>query len=303
MNKKFTSFLIAIIALTTVWQVTRLLWTEEEKQLRSQIRSSIEQQFTNEITQSKTRFGLKAFNQHNADASHIILIHGLDDPGKVWMNLAPALARLNHNVWIMTYPNDQPIKESAGFFNEQLRQLKYQGIADVTVIAHSMGGLVSREVLTRPETLCDNSQCHRSHILKLIMVGTPNHGSELARFRTFAEIREQTSRLLEGGAHWLDWIADGAGEAGIDLLPESQFLLELNQRPLPDNTDFYIIAGVVADQEDIGDGLVSLDSAKLEGVPFEVVSGNHLSMIRNVTESSQRIPPAIPIITKLLKSK
>ncbi|MBT8440432.1 MAG: hypothetical protein HKP55_01715, partial [Gammaproteobacteria bacterium] len=77
MNKKLTGFLIAIVVLTTGWQVTRSFWTEEEKQLRSQIRSSFEQQFTDEIAQSKKRFGLKAFNPHRADARHIILIHGL----------------------------------------------------------------------------------------------------------------------------------------------------------------------------------------------------------------------------------
>lgn len=302
MNKKYTAFLIAIIALVTGWQVTRSFWTEEEKQLRTQIRNGFEQQFSDEIKESKQRFGLEAFNAQRADARHVVLIHGLDDPGKVWMNLAPVLAELNHNVWIMTYPNDQPVKESAVFFNEQLQQLKQKGIPEVTVIAHSMGGLVSREVLTHPDSRCNNSICHRTQIRQLIMVGTPNHGSNLARFRTLAEIREQTSRFLEGNAHWLDWIADGAGEAGIDLLPESRFLLELNQRPLPENTDFFIIAGVIADQKEIGDALVSLDSAMLQGVPFEVVSGNHLSIIRNVTESSQRMPPAIPVIINLIES-
>ena len=302
MNKKFIGFLVALFVLAAGWQVTRSFWTEEEKQLRSQIRNGFEQQFSDEIKLSRIRFGLEPFNPHRADARHVVLIHGLDDPGKVWMNLAPTLAELGHNIWITTYPNDQPVKESAAFFYEQLLHLKQQGVSDVTVIAHSMGGLVSREVLTHPDTSCSTNQCNRSHISLLIMVGTPNHGSELARFRTFAEIREQTSRLLEGDVHWLDWISDGAGEAGIDLLPDSLFLQELNLRPLPQNTDFFIIAGVVADQEDIGDTLVSLDSAMLEGVPFEIVPGNHLSIIRNVSETSQRVPPAIPVITKLLET-
>ncbi len=170
MKKKFIAFLIVFFLLATGWQVTRSFWTEEEKELRTQIRNSLEQQFTDEIKQSKKRFGLKAFNPHRAEARHIVLIHGLDDPGKVWMNLAPVLAAQNHNVWIMTYPNDQPIKASAVFFNQQLRQLKHLGIADVIVIAHSMGGLVSREVLTHPDTLCGDNECHRSHVLKLIMV-------------------------------------------------------------------------------------------------------------------------------------
>ncbi len=301
LNKKFSGFLIASLALATGWQVSRSFWTEEEKLLRSQIRTGIELQFADEITESKKRFGIRPFNTHSLHARHIILIHGLDDPGKVWMNLAPVLAAQNHNVWIMTYPNDQPISESAFFFNEQLEKLKQEGIADVTIIAHSMGGLVTREVLSNPQTLCKDTSCKRSHIRQLIMVGTPNHGSEMARFRTFAEIREQTERMIEGDARWLDWIADGAGEAGLDLLPESKFLKALNERPLPGNTRFFVIAGLVADQAEIGDTLVSLNSAKLEGVPFEIVSGNHLSIIRNITQSSTRTPPAIPVITGLLQ--
>lgn len=51
-----------------------------------------------------------------------------------------------------------------------------------------------------------------------------------------------------------------------------------------------------------GDGLVTVESTRLQGVPHQTVDGNHLSMIRNVTEDSRRIPPAVPIIVNHLKN-
>jgi len=88
-----------------------------------------------------------------------------------------------------------------------------------------MGGLVSREMLTNPEIGYDRSAKDAlvPQVAALIMVGTPNHGSQLARLRVFTEMRDQLSRLTSGQASWLAGILDGAGDAKIDLLPGSRF--------------------------------------------------------------------------------
>ena len=53
----------------------------------------------------------------------------------------------------------------------------------------------------------------------------------------------------------------------------------------------------------IGDGVVALASTPLDGVPdYITVNGNHLSMIRNVTMSSKRIPPGVPIILERVRA-
>jgi hypothetical protein len=170
------------------------------------------------------------------------------------------------------------------------------------------------------------------------MVGTPNHGSQLARLRVFTEMRDQLVRLTKGEANWLAGILDGAGEAKIDLLPGSRFLTELNGRPHPAGVDMLIIAGITSpwSEKDIdrwvdnlrenvsddkqkwvdefgenmialthglGDGLVSVESTRLGGVPHRTVDGTHLSMIRNITSGSRRIPPAVPIIVDQLKKQ
>ena len=51
----------------------------------------------------------------------------------------------------------------------------------------------------------------------------------------------------------------------------------------------------------LGDGLVTVESTRLEGVPHRTVNGTHLTMIRNITKGSHRIPPSVPIIVNRLK--
>jgi pimeloyl-ACP methyl ester carboxylesterase len=321
------------------------LYREEEKELRRQFRETVKEKFPEQTAKLFQTFGLFYFEADPEaprggalDRRSVVLVHGLDDPGDVWQSLAPELVKENFNVWLMQYPNDQPIVESTQLFFEELKGLKQLGIHRISIVAHSMGGLVSREMLTNPELGYNRSAKDElvPQVAALIMVGTPNHGSQLARFRVFTEMRDQLSRLTKGQASWLAGILDGAGEAKIDLLPGSRFLTELNARPHPQGVDMLIIAGMTSpwkesdinrwisslrqkvsdDQQkrvdelgknmismthELGDGLVTIESTQLQGVSHRTVDGTHLSMIRNIASSSRRIPPAVPIIVDRLK--
>jgi hypothetical protein len=46
---------------------------------------------------------------------------------------------------------------------------------------------------------------------------------------------------------------------------------------------------------------VTVESTRLPGVPHRTVDGTHLSMIRNISSDSRRMPPAVPIIVEQLK--
>ena len=328
-----------------VWQVVTNLYREEDKELRRQLRQSVKEKFPGQTAEFSKTFGIFPYeaDQEASDRmpdgrQSIVLIHGLDDPGKVWQNLAPRLAGETFHVWLMQYPNDQPIVESALLFLEALQGLKRRGIERIAIVSHSMGGLVSRELLTNPQI--EYHAAIKSKlvpgVVALIMVGTPNHGSQLARFRMFAEWRDHLARLTKGEAYWLGSILDGAGEAKIDLLPGSRFLTELNARPHPPEVDMLVIAGITSpwtendiqrwvsdlrakvsdDQQQrveafgkymlsmthgLGDGLVTVESTRLEGVAHQIVNGTHLSMIRNITTGNPRVPPAVPIIVDHLK--
>jgi pimeloyl-ACP methyl ester carboxylesterase len=344
-HRRWLWIVCVVIVLVGLWQLFTNLYREEEKELRRQLRETVKEKFPEQAAKFSQTFGLFFFEGDQEtprgpapDLNSVVLVHGLDDPGEVWQNLAPELVKENFNVWLLQYPNDQPIVESAWLFFEELEGLKKRGIDRISIVAHSMGGLVSREMLTSPKIKYNASAKNRRvpGVTALIMVGTPNHGSQLARLRAFTEIRDQLVRLTKGEANWLAGILDGAGEAKIDLLPGSRFLTELNARPHPPGLDMLIIAGITSpwSESDInrwtgnlrqkvpddkqrwvdelgknmismthglGDGLVTVESTRLEGVPHRTVDGTHLSMIRNITRDNPRIPPAVPIIVDQLK--
>ncbi|MHC4993380.1 MAG: esterase/lipase family protein [Planctomycetota bacterium] len=270
----------------------------------------------------------------------VVLVHGLDDPGWMWRDLSPRMLDAGHVVLRFEYPNDQPIADSADFLASNLQDLRTIGIVAVDVVAHSMGGLVTRDVLTRAAYYNGDGTggARFPSVDRFVMLGTPNHGSAMVRLRGVAELREQVYRWFSGEWSWQDAMDDGAGEAGRDLLPDSDFLRRLNGRPHPTHTRFTIVAGQlspVSEEElttlvkrvealarsmgmddtpgsrmatsvfqeavrGLGDGVVSIESARLLDVSDVVlVEANHLSMIVNLLPSDST-PPAIPTVLERL---
>lgn len=334
-----------VVILIAIYQIAYDRFSEKEKDLRIQLRERVERRFPEQAEKVAATYGLFHFGSKKKlgqksvpTVDPVVLIHGLDDPEKVWRSLAPTLVKEGFDVWKMLYPNDQPIRDSARLFFDQLKVFRNRGAKRIMIVSHSMGGLVSREMLTNPEFdyIEKSRKGEVPEVTGLILVGTPNHGSEFARFRVLAEFREQWIRAARGEGHWLRGILDGFGSAKIDLLPGSQFLTELNARPHPDGVRMSIIAAIAPPLDDekitefitslreklpenkhdmldglesailsathgLGDGLVTVSSTRLEGVPHQTVRGTHLTMIRNYVKSSKRVPPAVPIIVEQLK--
>lgn len=168
----------------------------------------------------------------------VVLIHGLDEPGDVWEDAAPELARAGHAVARFDYPNDQAIARSAERFLGALRALRTaRGVERAAIIGHSMGGLVARDALTRAGAYAGRASAGPEYpeVERVVLIAVPNRGSPMAPLRLVAEAREQLSRFLASGGRspetLLGFTADGAGEAGRDLAPGSAYLDELNARP------------------------------------------------------------------------
>ncbi len=324
-----------------VMRVDRLAMRQKNKQIRHEFRGKMENWFPDLASQAYAQNGLWSLRPEGVLAPLpnafqmdrvVILVHGLDEPGDIWDELIPALQQAGHTVLVFVYPNDQSITDSANLFAEHLAKLPASGVKTMSLVAHSMGGLVSREVLTNAK-YTGYPQAKR-----LITVGTPHHGSPLARFQFVGEIRDQIVRAFSGDGVLFGAVFDGAGEAKIDLLPNSEFLSTLNARPNPKDLTITCIVGNASpvdmnevrdfetkcadllnggqnDQKfskaieqltnGIGDGCVSMASAHLEGVTDEVVvQANHRSMLRTIPViSTTKQPPAIPIILDRLKDQ
>jgi len=155
----------------------------------------------------------------------------------------------------------------------------------------------------------------------LILVGTPNAGSPWARVRGLSELRDHLLRMADGDWRSLrdlsNYQRDGTGEAGLDLLPGSAFLNDLNARPLPADIRVTCIVGTLApvldedarwfiespvvrrvlgDEEarrvvgsirewsgELGDGVVAASSARLDGIADVVeVEASHRGLVKRI---------------------
>lgn len=346
-SKKWLYFTGAFCTLFVMWQLLSPIFFKQQVAIHRYIRDRAADLFPQQVEDFTATLGFTPFigsKKREKSSAHnrqtVLLIYGLDDPGRVWMNLTPALADKGFDVHLFQYPNDQPIAQSTAFFLRELIALRARGISRAAVVAHSMGALITRNLLTAPHIdypqLVQEQRVPCLH--QMIMVAPPNHGSQIVRFRVLGEVRDQLERLINGQFNGLGFLLDGAGEAKLDLLPGSRFLTILNQRPHPSGVKMLIIAGIAAPWGDgelqtgiktaqdntgpgharkvdplehfirslshrVGDGLVPLESTRLPGISHRTVQGSHLTIIRNFTKDSTRIPPAVPIILQALQQE
>ena len=265
----------------------------------------------------------------------VVLVHGLDEPGRLWRDLVPALHEHGYTVLEFNYPNDQRIHDSAQLLYDELVACRRRGVERVSIVAHSMGGLVARETLGSPLMYRSDPRggLARPGVARLITLGTPHGGSKLANLRAAAEVRDQVARAFSGDGMLFGGVFDGSGEAREDLLPDSTFITNLNARPLPKGVALTVIASsaspVTAEKiaafeanlrrtmsaeaareftdsirqvaDGVGDGAVPIESSKWVGVDdYHLLQANHLTMIRNYLPQQKTVPPAIPLILERL---
>lgn len=182
----------------------------------------------------------------------VLLVHGLDEPGDIWNDLAPVIAEAGHSVARFEYPNDQPVRDSAAMLLAALRDARAAGVERVTFIGHSMGGLVTFDALTRADGYAgDISGAERlPAIERLITVGTPWAGSPWSDMRAAAEVRDQVQRWLAQES-WdirpiLNYRRDGTGQAAGDLREGSELITDLQGRPTPEGLALTVLAGRIA---------------------------------------------------------
>jgi pimeloyl-ACP methyl ester carboxylesterase len=260
-----------------------------------------------------------------------VLLHGLDEPGTIWDDLAPALGRAGFEVWELRYPNDQGIDRSAAFLAE--RWLGLPADRPAVLIGHSMGGLLTREFVSRwRHPVGQAARVQGPAVSGVILVGTPNLGSEWARLRVWLELRDQFPTVAGRRFSLFAALRDGTGEAKVDLRPGSDFLQELNARSWPDSVPILAIAGQLLDQPagltagldaasaecksgalrrrlstwwsgigaELGDGVVALDSARLPGgPPPRVVNASHRGMLVRLLPGDPEPPAIAPILETL----
>jgi pimeloyl-ACP methyl ester carboxylesterase len=183
------------------------------------------------------RWGLSLPQRVDRNRPLVVLVHGLDADRNDCVPMGELLCQNGWQVAYFSYPGDQPIEDSAALLARSMHDLfqRFPGI-HVNIVAHSMGGLVARDYLERPEYV--------GFVDRLIMVAPPNHGSSWAHLRSVLSAQENYYlRRDEPEWRWSWVITEGMGEAGSDLLPGSGFLTDLNARSRRAGVKYTIIAG------------------------------------------------------------
>ena len=215
----------------------------------------------------------------------LLLIHGLcmndlqwqAEPGTDQVDLGAALAtRLGYTPVYLRYNTGQHISDNGLELARQLEQLALHWpvpLQDITVLAHSMGGLVTRSAVHQAQ---QQALHWPQHLKNIIFLGTPHHGAPLERAGNWVDVLLGSSRfsapfarlaqLRSAGITDLRYghvlAADWQGRDRFRREPDSRALL-----PLPEGVACYTIAATMAGKRSlladrlVGDGLVPLRSA------------------------------------------
>ena len=110
------------------------------------------------------------------------------------------------------------IKQYALNLSKEIDAIKgYTNAEKVDIVAHSMGGLVARWYIQK---------WNKNDVGKLIMIGTPNHGSELANFQGYALLLITTKLFGPGGG--IAYIEISKYSALNQMMQHSTFMKKLN---------------------------------------------------------------------------
>ena len=178
-----------------------------------------------------------------SDSDHLVIfIHGLNSHPSTVGRLCAMAQRNGLACAEFSYPNDQAIEASGRMLSMELNGWRKRHPQQrVSLVTHSMGGLVARYALETPGLDPGN-------VDRLIMVAPPNQGCQLAQFAFGMDLWEYMDGhdLRERRCLFYSSIEDGLSEATVDLQPGSIFLTKLNRQQRNPDVQYSIFLGTGA---------------------------------------------------------
>ena len=228
------------------WLVTRL-----DRAALTASKRRFQQSFRNAVVRRRAggdgqTYGLmlqKNDQDTSPDLPVVVLIHGLNSRPEETEWLLTAVRDAGFGCGTFRYPNDQPIADSAELLARELAKFSeaHPG-RKVSLVTHSMGGLVARAVIEDP-------RLDPGNVRQLIMIAPPNHGSTLANFSFGLDVWEHVlgdSRKSRDVGLFYAVVEDGLSQAADDLRPGSPLLNRLNGGVRNPNVAYSIILGTKA---------------------------------------------------------
>jgi pimeloyl-ACP methyl ester carboxylesterase len=253
---------------------------------------------------------------YNPNKTVVLVIHGLMDTPVTWVPMLNDFRgdpefRRNYQVWFYSYPSGYPYPYCATILRKELDTIekKYPLRKPMVVVAHSMGGCITRTLLTDAgttlwleafghppaqtsmdpqskrlleEVLIFN---HRHDIGRVVFMSTPHRGADLAsnwigRIGSML-VRTPTKLLTVGQTLRESLTADPAAlklkrlPNSVDTLaPNNRFVVAINKIPITKGIPYHSIIGDRGrgNSPNSSDGVVAYWSSHLDGAKSEFIA-------------------------------
>lgn len=205
---------------------------------------------------SGNTMGLYFTEPYDAKRIPIVFVYGIGGSPQDWRYFITHFDRTKYQLWFYHYPSGMRLDRVSGVLATSLRSLKQRhGFSQCYVVAHSMGGLVSRTAVT--QAIAEEGT---NFIPRFVSVSTPWGGHSAAE----SGIRH----LKKPVPSWLD------------VRPGSNFLLKIYSTPLPKGTTHDLIYGSIKDGpfylKEENDGVVTVVSETDPRIKKSTSSFKHL---------------------------
>jgi len=281
---------------------------------------------------------IQRLQPYDPNKTVVLVIHGLMDSQATWTPMINKLRgdpviRKHYQFWFYSYPSGYPYPYSAAILREELDAVekRFPKLKPMVVIGHSMGGCISRLLLTdsgdqlwmkifgRPPDDVPLSPHvreyfrqelffrHRPEIGRVIFIAAPLRGSNLATgligkiaavfIREPTLSSEASQEMLRVTNIREEELKPKRRANSVDSLsPESRFVNSINTIPMTPGVPYHTIIGDRGrgDSPNSSDGTVPYWSSHMQGAATEdIVPSNH---------SAHQDPHAIAEVLRILKS-
>ena len=268
---------------------------------------------------------LARLETYNPDKTVILFVHGLMDSPATWFPLMNHLRadpeiRKNYQFWFYSYPSGYPYPYSASILRKELDSMEKRFPLDkkMVVIGHSMGGCISRLLVTdsgmkiwnamftvppeemdiSPEHKHILTECniftHRKEIGRAIFISAPHRGADLATSwvgRLGTKLIDLPSEMLTIGREEAKYEKHAEGHLHLDRFPDSvdtlapnnDFVLALKELPIAKGITYHTILGDrgKGDSPNSSDGYVPYWSSHFPGAHSQKIVPSHHTAHQN----------------------
>jgi pimeloyl-ACP methyl ester carboxylesterase len=273
----------------------------------------------------------------------VICVHGLMDSPATWapminnLRADPAI-RAKYQFWFYSYPSGYPYPHSAAIFRKQLDEIKKQhpGHKDAVLIGHSMGGCISRLMITDAgdklwKEIFDQSPAEsklspetrqlltdalifkkREDVARVIFIAAPLRGSHIASrglARFASSLVKSPLTLLKAGTEVMQSVAASDNSLNLKRMPNSidtmspknRFVQAINKIEPAPGIPYHVIVG------DRGKGGNPDETKPVKGdgfVPYwsSRMEGAQSELTVPSDHSAHQNPQAIQEVKRILKA-